>query len=195
MLSGVETTKEKVLRIILAGQPELNQKLDAPELVQLAQRVRLRFHLGTLSATEMHAYIHHRLEVAGAGDRQVFAEDTYAEIFRCTAGCRAWSIPCAIRPCWPPMARIATTCCWKTSKPAKQELRWHEPQAQPSDAGRAGGAANSDGAGLLRARPSAPLTAVTPVMTCSTRSNESDGAEPMGRVIVVTEGRTTRSWR
>jgi general secretion pathway protein A len=36
MLSGVETTKEKVLRIILAGQPELNQKLDAPELVQLA---------------------------------------------------------------------------------------------------------------------------------------------------------------
>ena len=45
MLSGVETTKEKVLRIILAGQPELNDKLDAPELVQLTQRVRLRFHL------------------------------------------------------------------------------------------------------------------------------------------------------
>src|SRR5580693_1939017 len=65
MLSGVETTKDKVLRIILAGQPELNQKLDAPELVQLAQRVRLRFHLGTLSATEMQAYIRHRLEVAG----------------------------------------------------------------------------------------------------------------------------------
>src|SRR6201986_852411 len=63
MLSGVETTKEKVLRIILAGQPELNQKLDAPELVQLTQRVRLRFHLGTLSAAEMQAYIHHRLEV------------------------------------------------------------------------------------------------------------------------------------
>ena len=78
MLSGVETTKEKVLRIILAGQPELNQKLDAPELVQLDQRIRLRFHLGTLSPAEMHAYIHHRLEVAGAGDRQIFAEDTYA---------------------------------------------------------------------------------------------------------------------
>ena len=86
MLSGVETTKEKVLRIILAGQPELNQKLDAPELVQLAQRVRLRFHLGTLSATEMQAYIHHRLEVAGAGDRQIFAEDTYAQIYRYTGG-------------------------------------------------------------------------------------------------------------
>ena len=86
MLSGVETTKEKVLRIILAGQPELNHKLDAPELVQLAQRIRLRFHLGTLSATEMHAYIQHRLEVAGAGDRQIFAEDIYPLIYRYTGG-------------------------------------------------------------------------------------------------------------
>src|SRR5271154_3561803 len=86
MLSGVETTKDKALRIILAGQPELNDKLDAPELIQLAQRVRLRFHLGTLSANEMHAYIHHRLEVAGAADRTIFAEDTYPEIFRFTGG-------------------------------------------------------------------------------------------------------------
>jgi general secretion pathway protein A len=45
LLSGIETTKEKVLRIILAGQPELSDKLDAPDLEQLAQRIRLRFHL------------------------------------------------------------------------------------------------------------------------------------------------------
>jgi type II secretory pathway predicted ATPase ExeA len=86
LLSGVETTKEKVLRIILCGQPELNEKLNAPELVQLTQRIRLRFHLSTLSQTEMRAYIQHRLEVAGAGDRQIFAEDTFAEIFRYTGG-------------------------------------------------------------------------------------------------------------
>lgn len=86
LLSGVETTKEKVLRIILAGQPELNDKLDAPELVQLAQRIRLRFHLGTLSPAEMRAYIQHRLEVAGAGDRTIFMEDTYPEIYRYTGG-------------------------------------------------------------------------------------------------------------
>jgi general secretion pathway protein A len=86
LLSGVETTKEKVLRIILAGQPELNEKLDAPELIQLTQRIRLRFHLTTLSAPEMRAYIQHRLEVAGAGDRQIFAEDCFAEIFRFTGG-------------------------------------------------------------------------------------------------------------
>jgi type II secretory pathway predicted ATPase ExeA len=86
LLSGVETTKEKVLRIILAGQPELNEKLDAPELIQLTQRIRLRFHLTTLSAPEMRAYIQHRLEVAGGGDRQIFAEESYAEIFRYTGG-------------------------------------------------------------------------------------------------------------
>src|SRR6202047_728040 len=86
LLSGVETTKEKVLRIILAGQPELNEKLDAPELIQLTQRIRLRVHLTTLSAPEMRAYIPHRLEVAGAADRQIFAEDCFAEIFRFTGG-------------------------------------------------------------------------------------------------------------
>ena len=53
MLSGIEATKEKVLRIILAGQPELNEKLDSPELVQLTQRIRLRFHLGTLSREDL----------------------------------------------------------------------------------------------------------------------------------------------
>src|SRR5579864_812337 len=86
MLSGVETTKEKVLRIILAGQPELNEKLDAPELIQLTQRIRLRFHLTTLSGQEMRAYIQHRLEVAGGGDRQIFAEEAYPEIFKYCGG-------------------------------------------------------------------------------------------------------------
>ncbi|MGH8148888.1 MAG: AAA family ATPase [Steroidobacteraceae bacterium] len=86
LLSGVETTKEKVLRIILAGQPELNEKLDAPELVQLAQRIRLRFHLGTLSPTEMRAYVQHRLEIAGGGDRTLFMEETFPEIYRYTGG-------------------------------------------------------------------------------------------------------------
>jgi general secretion pathway protein A len=86
MLSGVETTKEKVLRIILAGQPELNDKLNSPELVQLTQRVRLRFHLTALSKAETTAYIDHRLEVAGSQGRRIFAEDTYATIYKYTGG-------------------------------------------------------------------------------------------------------------
>jgi hypothetical protein len=86
MLSGVETTKEKVLRIILAGQPELNAKLDSPELVQLAQRVRLRFHLTALSEEDTRAYILHRLEVAGSGGREIFEESCFDLIFRYSGG-------------------------------------------------------------------------------------------------------------
>jgi len=86
LLSGIETTKEKVMRIILAGQPELNEKLDSPELVQLMQRVRLRFHLGTLSNDDLRSYVRHRLEVAGADGREIFAEDTFPEIARYSGG-------------------------------------------------------------------------------------------------------------
>jgi len=86
LLSGVETTKEKVLRIILCGQPELNEKLDSDELVQLVQRVRLRFHLTALTPEDTQAYVLHRLEVAGSQGRQIFAEDTYPVIFRYTGG-------------------------------------------------------------------------------------------------------------
>src|SRR5579862_6028683 len=86
MLSGIETTKEKVLRIILAGQPELNDKLNSKELVQLTQRVRLRFHLAALSAPETNSYIEHRLEVAGSQGRRIFAEDTYPAIYKYTGG-------------------------------------------------------------------------------------------------------------
>ena len=86
LLSGVETTKEKVLRIILAGQPELNEKLDSPELAQLLQRIRLRFHLTALTPEETQAYILHRLEVAGAHGRQLFAPETMPVIYRFTGG-------------------------------------------------------------------------------------------------------------
>jgi general secretion pathway protein A len=86
MLSGVETAKEKALRIILAGQPELNEKLNSQELIQLAQRVRLRFHLAALTKSETTAYIDHRLEVAGSQGRRIFAEETYPIIFKYTGG-------------------------------------------------------------------------------------------------------------
>ena len=86
LLSGIETTKEKVLRIILAGQPELNDKLDAPDLEQLAQRIRLRFHLPALSSAEMRAYILHRLEVAGSQGREIFTADCFDVIYRYTGG-------------------------------------------------------------------------------------------------------------
>ncbi|MBF0493549.1 MAG: AAA family ATPase [Candidatus Omnitrophica bacterium] len=66
MLSNLETYKEKLLQIVLVGQPELAQKLKSPELVQLRQRIAVNFHLQALSKDEVVDYINHRLQVAGA---------------------------------------------------------------------------------------------------------------------------------
>lgn len=86
MLSGIETHKEKVLRIILAGQPELREKLESPRLKQLIQRVRLRFHIGPLDPREMREYIEHRLEIAGHSAHDLFADDCFERIHLYTGG-------------------------------------------------------------------------------------------------------------
>ena len=86
LLSGIETSKEKVLRIILAGQPELRETLDSPELKQLVQRVRLRFHLGALDQADMREYIEHRMKVAGRKEGGLFTEDAFAPIYRYSGG-------------------------------------------------------------------------------------------------------------
>jgi putative secretion ATPase (PEP-CTERM system associated) len=86
LMSGIETHKEKVLRIIFAGQPEMRDTLDSPGLAQLMQRVRLRFHLGPLDRTEMHDYIEHRLEIAGRKTKDLFEDDVYDTIYRYTGG-------------------------------------------------------------------------------------------------------------
>ena len=86
LLSGIETHKEKVLRIILAGQPELKETLNSPSLKQLVQRVRLRFHLGPLDRREMREYIEHRLEIAGCENPALFEEDTFDTIHRYSGG-------------------------------------------------------------------------------------------------------------
>ena len=86
LLSGLETQKEKLLRIILAGQPELSRKLDSPRLQQLTQRVRLRFHLGALSKRETHEYIEHRLNIAGAKGRKIFEDTACDMVFRYAGG-------------------------------------------------------------------------------------------------------------
>jgi general secretion pathway protein A len=67
LLSNLETTTEKLLRIVLVGQPQLRALLLHPDLLQLNQRITLRWHLGPLSYPETADYIRHRLAVAGAG--------------------------------------------------------------------------------------------------------------------------------
>ncbi|MBF0478777.1 MAG: AAA family ATPase [Candidatus Omnitrophica bacterium] len=64
MLSNLETEKEKLLQIILVGQPELNYMLNLPELTQLNQRIFVRYHLAPLEKADMSDYIHHRIKIA-----------------------------------------------------------------------------------------------------------------------------------
>lgn len=65
LLTNLETTTQKLLHIILVGQPELKTLLAQPQLRQLSQRITARFHLEPLTLNETRAYIHHRLKVAG----------------------------------------------------------------------------------------------------------------------------------
>ncbi|HJW82263.1 MAG TPA: AAA family ATPase, partial [Acidiferrobacterales bacterium] len=66
LLTNLETTKEKLLQIILVGQPELNTLLARPDMRQLAQRVTARYNLQALLPAETRAYVMHRCQVAGA---------------------------------------------------------------------------------------------------------------------------------
>ncbi len=68
MLSNLETDQHKLMQIILAGQPELKERLQKPELRQLRQRVMVHCNLEQLSVAETTLYIQHRLTVAGAAD-------------------------------------------------------------------------------------------------------------------------------
>jgi general secretion pathway protein A len=82
LLSNLETFDDKLLQIVLVGQPELDLKLDSVGLRQLKQRIALRTQLGPLNLEETQRYIEHRLQVAGADLEQVtlFPAKTVAKI-------------------------------------------------------------------------------------------------------------------
>ena len=127
LLSGIETHKEKVLRIILAGQPELKRTLESPKLRQLVQRIRLQFHLGSLDRRELREYVEHRLSVAGCGNAGLFSDEAYELIHRYTGG-----IPRLINT----LCDTALLCAFADEKAAVdfddttaaiEELGWKEP--------------------------------------------------------------------
>jgi type II secretory pathway predicted ATPase ExeA len=171
LLSGIETPKEKVLRIILAGQPELNGKLDAPELEQLAQRVRLRFHLPALTSLEMRAYILHRLEVAGSQGREIFASDTFELIFRYTGGVPRLTNTLCDTAMLAASVRDRDTVSREDVTAAIDELQWQEYSSRT-------------GTRLLRLRADA---AGNPAGEPRGRMPE---AAPLARILLATSGRT-----
>jgi type II secretory pathway predicted ATPase ExeA len=73
LLTNLETSTEKLLQIVLSGQPELEEKLKLPELRQLRQRITLRCRTAPLSQEETHEYIAGRLRIAGANGTPIFS--------------------------------------------------------------------------------------------------------------------------
>lgn len=85
LLTNLETASQKLLQIILIGQPELREVLDRVELRQLAQRITGRYHLAPLSRSEAASYVNHRLKVAGANG-EIFSSAALREVHRLSGG-------------------------------------------------------------------------------------------------------------
>src|SRR4030066_1421406 len=85
LLSNLETSRSKLLQIVLVGQPELDRTLAQPEFRQLRQRINLRYYLPPLSEKETKDYIEKRLRIAGAKG-PIFTEKAIKEVYRRSGG-------------------------------------------------------------------------------------------------------------
>jgi hypothetical protein len=175
----------------------LNVKLDSPELVQLAQRVRLRFHLTALSRDDMKAYVLHRLEVAGSGGRTIFADDTFPLLYLYTGG-----VPRLVNTLCETAMMAAFTAdrdhvLLEDVQSAIDELRWQEFAAR--------GAAQTQSAAALASTPQVDHSSTGRFNTAA--SNARRGPElyvgpqdtgkhetlpevSLAKLVVVAEGRT-----
>ena len=88
LLTNLETTREKLMQIVLLGQPELDEKLDSPNLRQLKQRIAFRCHLEPLSQAECRDYVVRRLQRAGAGVNswKIFPDPVLAKMYEYSKG-------------------------------------------------------------------------------------------------------------
>jgi general secretion pathway protein A len=86
LISNLETERDKLIQIVLMGQPELREIVDLPELKQLKQRIVLRFHLYPLSEREVQTYVFHRLKIAGADGSLKFSRTALKSIYDYSGG-------------------------------------------------------------------------------------------------------------
>jgi len=86
LLSNLETPTEKLIQILLVGQPELSDKLSLPELRQLRQRISVRFHIQPLSIEETRAYVIERLRIAGNPYDRIFDEGALEAVYGLSGG-------------------------------------------------------------------------------------------------------------
>jgi len=122
LLSNLETEKDKLLQIVLVGQPELNRRLDLYELRQLRQRIIVKYHIAPLDKEEVRNYINHRLSVAGSVNRIRFTDEALETIADSSQGIpRLVNIICD-RALLAGFVRESTTIDLDTIKKSLQEL-------------------------------------------------------------------------
>lgn len=86
LLTNLETDNAKLLKIVLIGQPELQEKLESPEVSQINQRITSRYHLAPLSKSDACSFIQHRLVVAGGGRVRFFSDKALNLVFKLSGG-------------------------------------------------------------------------------------------------------------
>ena len=86
MLSNLETDKQKLIQMILVGQPQLREKLALPALEQLRQRIGVRYHISPLDLDEVHTYVTHRLRIAGSDGTLEWTPEGIAEVYQYSKG-------------------------------------------------------------------------------------------------------------
>ena len=86
LISNLETETDKLIQIVLAGQPELGRLLEKPELRQINQRIALRYHLKPLDREDSRIYMEHRLNVAGGSRKVTFTPSAFTWIYRYSRG-------------------------------------------------------------------------------------------------------------
>jgi type II secretory pathway predicted ATPase ExeA len=86
LLSNLETSRDKLLQIVLVGQPELTEMLNSYELRQIGQRISVSYHINPLKSLETKEYILYRLNIASQGTRIEFDQSVFRHIFRYSSG-------------------------------------------------------------------------------------------------------------
>ncbi|MFO1355846.1 MAG: AAA family ATPase [Gammaproteobacteria bacterium] len=153
LLSCIDTADRRIVSIVLTGQPNLDDLLDAPGLTQLRQRARLRQRLDALNEEETVEYLRHRLAIAGGDLEQIFESDAIRDVHRLTQG-----IPRLINT----LCDTALTACMVENLPkvtlgvideVVHELRWQWFEERPG-LRAAGGAEPQPGQPAKGGRPS-----------------------------------------
>ena len=164
LLTNLETSQEKLLQIILIGQPELLSLLERKGLRQLAQRITARYHLLALSRRETYAYIRHRLFVAGGRDA-IFTDPAMRYVYRLSGGVPRLINSICDRALLGAYAmdkrRVTAAIVRRASRETRGVIPWHRRFKPAWIAGiaalialTAGGAIFFNAAGLLPARQS-----------------------------------------